>query len=215
MITPRPRALFIDLADMPSLAAAVTLSDRERTVAWHPEAWCEPADRHVEMLRLHERQFTLRESLICRSLNPPARPDDQHPERADGLDIGAMLIAACRDARRLGCSRVVAPLYAAGDMSRATAFIEIATTVLDLVDQSEDLLGEAGRPPGALAIDLPVVDLDDVQLVDLAEDAGAPMASFVPDGPAPALAVAQRQRWRDAFDARRLAWPFAGQPARV
>lgn len=209
---PTPSTLLIDLADLPSLACAATLASRERAAAWHPEGWSLPADDHLALVLLHERQFTLRETIVRQSLAAPARPDDRFPELADGLDLAPMLIAACRDARRIGCSRVVAPLYAAGDLDRATSLIELATTVIDLVDQSEDLLGEAGLPPGSLAIDLPVVDLDDVELVDLAEDAGAPMASFHPAGPVPALGGAQMARWRRAFEARRLAWPFADEP---
>ena len=65
-----------------------------------------------------------------------------------------------------------------------------------------------------LVIDLPLVDLTDERLVDLADDGGAPMRAFQPcsaSGGSTATPCEQCdgcRRWHAAFDAAGVAWPW-------
>jgi 7-cyano-7-deazaguanine synthase in queuosine biosynthesis len=74
-----------------------------------------------------------------------------------------------------------------------------------------------GYPAGAEpVIDLPLVDLTDAQLVDLAEDTGAPMHAFWPcagAGGVPCETCAGCRRWRAAFAEAGVAWPWVAVPA--
>jgi 7-cyano-7-deazaguanine synthase in queuosine biosynthesis len=93
------------------------------------------------------------------------------------------------------------------DPDAVCAVVDRATVVSDLAQ----IGGE-----GSIAIDLPLADLDDRQVADLADDCGAPLATFWPcnsDRQAPCGACAGCDRWRAALDRVGLSWPW--EPVRA
>jgi hypothetical protein len=137
----------------------------------------------------------------------PSSPDETATDQVrEGLGQAWTLLRAAAKARRLRCGRIVWPCHVGPDAEVVGRLVERANLVTALAGGS----GPDGAG-GELVIDLPVVDLDDEQLVDLAEDGGAPLQAFWPcDGNAkrPCEVCPGCRRWRDAFDAAGVAWPW-------
>jgi hypothetical protein len=92
-------------------------------------------------------------------------------------------------ARHHGCDKIIWPVQVGPDAARVSELVDRATAVAELAEPGEG--GNDGRPAASpagaaisggrsLIIDLPLVDLDDEQVVDLADDGGAPMTAFWP-----------------------------------
>ena len=129
------------------------------------------------------------------------------PDEFEGLREAGMLIRAVLVAVHLGCRRIVWPKTvgpAAGPVGRAVMRASMVAALADL---------DAGVPASEqIVIDVPLVDLTDEQLVDLAEDAGAPIRSFrACDGAAanPCGRCDGCRRWLAAFDAAGVPWPWS------
>jgi len=94
-----------------------------------------------------------------------------------------------------------------------TCAVDQATLVTEIAAPS--VLGR-NRQGAAIVIDLPLVDLDDEQVLDLADDGGAPPRAFWPceSGRAePCGSCRDCVRWRRAHDGLGLPWPWAGAGA--
>ena len=74
------------------------------------------------------------------------------------------------------------------DAARVSELVDRATAVAELAESGMGTIGGAATSGGgaatsggrAMVIDLPLVDLDDEPVVDLADDGGAPMTAFWP-----------------------------------
>jgi 7-cyano-7-deazaguanine synthase in queuosine biosynthesis len=92
------------------------------------------------------------------------------------------------------------------DPDRVGTVVEIAASVTEIAEL------EAGAELGSITIDLPVMDLDDRQIIDLAQDGGAPSDAFWPcerGAETPCGTCDECRRWRSAFEATRVLWPWA------
>ena len=111
-------------------------------------------------------------------------------------------------ARQIGCSKVVWPYHVGADAERVGEAVDRANLVATLAQ-----MGPAGR---SLMIDLPLIDLVDEKLVDLADDSGAPLWGFWPcdaDGSEPCGSCRGCGRWQRAFENAKIAWPWEVAPA--
>ena len=122
-----------------------------------------------------------------------------------------LLVRAAAVACGAGCGRVVSCRQIGPDPEAVTRAAERAVLV--------GALAQVGCAPGAeerLVVELPVVDLADAPLADLAEELGAPMRAFWP-----CLGAAERpcdrcagcRRWTLAFREGGVHWPWAESAA--
>ena len=193
--------LLIDRGDLPSLVGLLIEPDPSRVVLWHVVEGDAGAPRRRAVVEGHRSLFEASDLVIC-SLEEEVEDDDS------GLIDALMLVRAAMAARRWGCRRIVWPVQVGPDDAAVTGAVDLATAVSDLADLSRPpaVAGpDHGRGRGAvggLVIDLPLVDLADEQVVDLADDGGAPRDAFWPcHGAAdePCGICPGCLRWLDAF----------------
>ncbi len=140
---------------------------------------------------------------------PVAGGSMSDPQRIEALDDACVLMRAAAAADRLGCSKILWPRQVGPDAERIGQAVQRANLVADVVQ-----VGAGGTSSRRLVIELPLVDLTDERLVDLAEEGGAPMRAFQPclDGGAtfshPCEQCDGCRRWRAAFDAVGVVWPW-------
>jgi hypothetical protein len=209
---PGQATLLIDLGDLPSLVA-VTLDPKPQDLILYHAVESDPvACRRRAAAKEHGAAFDVRQVVFDQlpSLEPvgPARDD---PQAAQGLHQARLLLRAAAAARWLECPRIVWPHQVGPNAGAVGEAVERANLVAALAE----LDGRAGAAT-ELVIDLPLVDLADQALVDLAEDSGAPMHAFWPcsaAGDFPCRKCAGCQRWRAAFTAAGVGWPWAEVPA--
>ncbi len=201
-----PSALFIDRGDLPSLVA-LAIEPRPHLVGLvHPRQAGAAARRREAIVAQHEAAFGTGRPLM---LDPIAHsPDDP----ADPVAEALVLLLAGAEAARLGCRRIIWPRQVGLDPEAVGHAVERAHLV-------EDLLRVGASGPDGPVVDLPVVDLTEAQVADLADDTGAPLSAFWPcaEGTAsPCGRCDGCRRWRVAFDDAGVAWPWAavGQAVR-
>jgi len=201
--------LLIDRGDLPALAALVTQPDPGRVLIWHPREGDVAADRRRAAALAHAGIIG-REAIIEAELDAVDEPpvDTGVGEILDGLGEGLMLVRAAAAAISRGCGMVVWPAQVGPDSGRITAAVERATLV-------GELAGIGGA--GTLTIDVPLIDLDDRQVLDLADDGGAPLTAFWPcdrGGPEPCRGCLGCSRWQEAFAEAGMPWPWEAARAR-
>ncbi len=193
--------ILIDRGDLPGLVAAGLENDPSGLLIWHPLEPDAAADRRRELIEEHGRLFNARQVVVS-GVRDLGLADIPPPT---GMYQAQMLMGAAIIARQFNCRRIVWPHHVGPDSDAVAAAMERADLVSGLTDV-EDETGEE------LAIDLPIVDLTDEQLVDLAEDQALPMRAWWPcehSRPGPCDACASCQRWHAAFERAAVPWPWA------
>ncbi len=205
--------LLIDYGDFPSLVAATILSRPDEAVLLHPRghdggaAGREAAAmRHGEVLDIGG---FLVDGIPDFDAATVAGGSMYDPQRIEALDDACVLMRAAAAADRLGCSKILWPRQVGPDADRIGQAVQRANLVADVVQ-----VGAGGTASRRLVIDLPLVDLTDQRLVDLADEGGAPMRAFQPcrEGGGTIAPPCEQcdgcRRWRAAFDAAGVAWPW-------
>jgi hypothetical protein len=193
-----PRTLIIDLADLPSLVALATQPAAEPFVAWHPHLRGSAADTRKRIVRAHSQVYSAAR-VVYGGLPIPDGADAHSPQW--WID-SAILVDAMRVAQRLECCRIIWPVQAGGDFADLGPVIERSTLISSLA--------RVGTEP--IAIDLPLADLMDEQLVELADDCAAQMKQFWPcekGDLSPCGGCDGCRRWMQAFETAGPAWPWA------
>ena len=188
--------LIVDHLDPPSLAALLTVRESRDVVLWHPGTRRDDVDEQSRGL-LHRHAGLCACERIIRAAVPDA--GDQ------ALNRSVELFAAAVAAVTHGCTRLVWPIDSGGDP-------EIMLRELDRANLCSALL-DAGGERNRVEIDLPVVDLEDWQIVDLIEEGGATMADCLSCGEGgreACNACRSCQRWRAACERADAEWPWAG-----
>ena len=237
-----PTTLLIDAGDMPSLAAVAMQHDPASVVLWSPVSERRPAARQIAQRH--------RDLLGCAmAVDTPWTDGDEAGPEAQPEMLAVMLMQAMTIARGLGARRVIWPVRFGPDAPETAAALRTAAMLSGLSTLwPQSIASAAGTPsPGSPAhsqkelaahradaeaskvdIECPLADLDGDQIVDLADDAGAPLDLFWPcrqggearGGSAPAAPCHKCPScrfWMEAFETRELPWPFAAgvpDPAR-
>ncbi len=195
-----PDTLLVHLGDPPSLAAAATVRDPSAVLPWHPVLHG-PADA--------ARRRAVRRTAAGLGMATPIFDEAAVPEGArwapgDPLLEIAVLSRAAVVAGLHGCSSILWPIQR-GQISRdVTESIERAESLLDA-------MAVGAEPARVPAIELPVVDLDDDQVLDLIEGGGLPPAGAWPCERADEAACGtcgSCRRWERAARAIGLDWPW-------
>lgn len=200
--------LVIDRGDLPSLALLAIQPDAAGVMLWHAPEQDAAQPMRLSMVRRHAEAFLASRLLVLdHEIVPPA------PGRRELYEAN-LLIQAANAAVSMGCSRVLWPRQIGnGADHRAIADALERAATISLLTASSGFSNTLSR---AVGIDMPLIDLNDVQLVDLAEDAGAPMNAWWPcDGVShePCEACHQCQRWREAFESAGVEWPWRSSVA--
>lgn len=191
--------LIIDTADLPSLTAVALQGDADAFVLWHPHVPGETAERRQQMAQRHAEVFGAARLIITDLKTAPVPGPDAPPWWVES----AVLLHAMAVAERLQCPRIIWPRQIGDDFERLAPVIDRATLISGLQP------GERGQE--AAIIELPLLDLTEAQVVELADDAGADLSLHWPcaaGGEEPCGACSGCQRWRAAFEAAGPAWPW-------
>lgn len=187
--------LLIDHGDPPSLALLAIQSDAARVIVWHPR-WGSAAMRESNAAR-HAQLFgaeLLMHDLPNLAIGPESRP---------ALAATRVLTEAAFAARALGCARVLDPTQVGPDHTAVGEALNRAMAVTRLLEYTG-----AER---SLVIDLPLVDLTDAELIELADDAGAPLDQCWPcanSSDQPCASCPECERWQRAFEELGVPWPW-------
>ena len=193
---PHPGLLLIDYGDLPWLVAVTLQTRPDETVIFHPRGTEAAAADREAAAREHAERMGARGFVA-----------DQLPD-IEALDDACVLWRAAALAVRRRCPAIVWPRQVGPDPDRIGHAVLRANLVADFVQVG----GDAARK---LVIDLPLVDLTDHHLVELAEEGGAPMRAFGPcdsgrgSAAGPCGQCAGCRRWRSAFDTAGAVWPWA------
>jgi hypothetical protein len=190
--------LLIDSGDLASLASIALEAEPAKLILWHPTAEGALAQRLERIVAEHAEAFGAAELVVAPGFQP--QPSDRN---LASLHETQLLIAAAIAARRCGCRRIVWPRHTGPDPEALGAAVERAELVTALAELEAALAGPV--------IDLPVVDLEDWRLADLAEDAGVPLRLFWPCGRGaaePCGSCAGCRRWAEAMSLAKVPWPW-------
>ena len=205
--------MLIDYGDFPSLVAATILTRPDEAVILHPRGHDAGAAGREAAAMQHGEVLDVGGFLVDGIPEVDAEPvgggSMTDPRRIEALDDACVLMRAAAAADRLGCSKILWPRQEGPDADRIGQAVQRANLVADVVQ-----IGAGGTSARRLEIDLPLVDLTYQRLVDLADEGGAPMRAFQPcsAGGGSTTAPCERcdgcRRWRAAFDAAGVAWPW-------
>ena len=199
-----PGPLLIDRGDLPSLVAVTVESRPQHLVLYHAVESDPAAGRRRAAVEEHGEVFGVRQVVV--EPLPALDTGGGGAGQLEGLAQAGLLLQAAAAARRLACPRIVWPHQVGPDAEAVGLAVERASLVSALAEI------DGGQPARQeLVIDLPLVDLTDAQLADLAEDEGAPMHAFWPcsgAGDLPCGACPGCRRWRAAFAEAGVAWPW-------
>jgi hypothetical protein len=210
-----PGPLLIDRGDLPSLVAVTVESRPQHLVLYHALESDAAANRRRAAVEEHGVVLGVRQVVVepLPALDPGGGASaggtgaGGAAAQIEGLAQAVLLLRAAAAARRLACPRIIWPHQVGPDPEAIGPAVERASLVAALAE-----IG-GGQPAGAeLVIDLPLVDLTDAQLADLAEDGGAAMHGFWPcasGGDAPCGVCAGCRRWWSAFTEAGVSWPWA------
>jgi hypothetical protein len=202
-------ALIIDEGDLPALVACALQGRAGRLLVYHPRGSDPASPRRESAARSHAEALDAAEFIAEPCFGTA---DDLWRETCAVVGAAAAACAA-------GCSRVVWPRQVGPDPRPVAHAAERAALV--------GALAQVGCAPGAperLVVELPVVDLTDGQLAELAEELGAPMRAFWPcsggggggrAGGRPCGRCDGCERWSRAFREAGVPWPWAEHAAAV
>ncbi len=191
-----PDTLLIDLGDVSSLALLALQPDHDRLMLWHERT----SQGHLEAVQLHAEMCGNWRLIVS---DAPADPLAEMAVTTH-IEQAQLLMRAAALALHLKCRRILWPLAIGPDHLAIADALERASTIARIAD-----------PSGSLLIDAPNIDLDDAQLVELAEDAGAPMRGCWPcehDDEQPCGSCESCDRWRKAFQTAGVHWPWTSAP---
>ena len=203
--------LLIDRGDMPSLAATVIQPDPARLVFWYQRDEGEMASRRLAMVNEHAEMLGVTNVIVSDGWDSGVALSRETPGLRRSLTLLQAAIVACES----GCSKIIWPVQVGPDPARVSQAADCATTVGHLAQIGWETSSEA-RPDAELVIELPLVDLDEKQVLDLVDDCGAPLAAFWPcdvKENEPCGKCDGCNQWQRAFHARGLPWPWAGMIA--
>jgi hypothetical protein len=210
MALPSGSVLLIDRGDLPALAAAVIQPDPSRLVLWHRQGSDAASAQRAAAVETHAEMLGVADLIVSEGWD---RRGVAGGAVDRGLEQSLLLLQAALVARETGCGSIIWPVQVGPDAARVGAAVDRAATMVDLA--LIDAAGPAERPAD-LVIDLPLVDLDEVQVVDLVDDAGAPLVAFWPcehGGAEPCgSGCGGCDRWRRAFADLGLPWPWIAVP---
>jgi hypothetical protein len=231
MAKPDSPILLIDRGDLPSLVAAVTQPDPTRLLLWHLRETDDAAARRRAVVDEHAAFLGALDLVVCE----PWTGDVGRASDAEGLWQALMLVQAAIIARHRGCEKIIWPVQVGPDAVRVGELVDRAAGVAELAEiRGGARVGDEAAAASGLVIDLPLVDLDDEQIVDLADDAGAPSTAFWPcetggsasdvpgsgsrasargGGGEPCGACGGCDRWMRAFRECGLPWPWGPREA--
>jgi len=199
------RVLVIDNGDLPSSVALFLEGDWKRIVLWHPQATSANAAKRVEIVRAHAAMLGVEEPTVW-------APNSANMSRATA-QASHVLFAAAAEAARLRCGRVVWPVSANAEGQSMRREITRAAMVQSLAELDD--------PVNAFRFDLPLIDLTDSQVAEIAleHSVGAAHAWICDSGGNAWCDVcAGCRRWRGAFAPldRRGEWiGGTGKPPRM
>ena len=192
--------VLIDRGDLPSLVAAMLETEPSRLVLWHMCERGAGGEGRLAAVREHADVLGVRR-LIVAELGSLGVADLTQPV---GLYFAHLLLHAVTLTTQLGARKIVWPHQVGPEAQLVTEAVDRANQVA--------ALAATGGQPSSLVVDLPLIDLSDPQVVDLADDTGAPLRAFWPcqrDGPEPCESCRGCTRWRGAFREADVAWPWS------
>lgn len=163
------RKLIIDWGDLAGLTAIAIDSRPENAVLWHPVVEDEAGPRRRQAALEHASVFDV-EEFIEAPLAGVLAPRHAAVEPGDvvaRMEDAVLLTLAARTALGAGCGSVLWPAQVQREFDAAALACEQATLVRRLAD--------AVDPAEPLRIETPFIELSDMQLIDLAARAGAPL----------------------------------------
>ncbi len=196
--------LLIDEGDLPSLVALALERAPERVVLWHARGSDDAAQRQLAAVQEHGKAFSVQRVVVAQGVETV--PGDSSSS-AEALDQSVRLVSAAAAAIRLNCPRMVWPVQVGSKSSRICQTVQRANLVV--------ALAEVGAQKNSLMIDVPLIDLGETQIVDLAVDQGVLGLAFWPceagTQDMPCGACAGCRRWSAGFDGRGQPWPWAAE----
>lgn len=190
--------LIIDDADLAAFAAAAMRPDPGEVVLWHRRGDGAAGTRRAGIVREQARRLGARAAIEAPWGADAARTPASLADDAESL----LLLHAVAAARRLDCGVVLWPAHC-GDAAAACTLLDRASLV--------EALAGVGTERAGVAIEVPFAELDDVRVLDLADDLGLPFEVFDPclsEGPGPCGACPGCARWRSALAAMGMPWPW-------
>ncbi len=203
-MTAATTTLIIDTADLASLVAVAMQRDAEQFVLWHPKFNHVDAEIRHDLARRHSSIFGA-ERFVVTQLNAsplPSTPADTWWTQSE------LLVHGLGIASRLGCSRVIWPHQVGSDFADVSPVVDRATLISGLCPSPDGM--------ETVIIDLPLLDLTDDQIIDLADDSGADLSLHWPcehAGETPCGSCQRCRRWVDAFERVGPTWPWAAMTA--
>ncbi len=195
--------LLIDDGDLPSLVGLALERDPQQVVLWHPHGSDDAAQYRRTAVGAHGEAFGVRQVVVARETATIQGKSSLAAE----LDRSVSLLSAAVAAMRLNCTRVVWPTQIGSSSSRICQTVERANLVV--------ALAEIGGRTNSLMIDLPLIDLGEAQIVDLAQEQGVLEVPFWPCetglADVPCGGCRGCRRWSVAFETRGQPWPWAAK----
>ncbi len=172
---------------------------------WHARGSDDPAQRRLAAVQEHGKAFSVQRVVVAQGA-AGAVPDEPSSS-AEALDQSVRLLSAAAAAIRLNCPRMVWPVQIGSNSTRICQTVQRANLVV--------ALAEIGAQKNSLMIDVPLIDLGETQIVDLAVDQGVLGLAFWPcetgTQDMPCGACPGCRRWSGGFDGRGQPWPWAAE----
>ena len=195
--------LLIDDGDLPSLVGLALERDPQKVVLWHPHGSDDAAPRRLAAAQEHAKAFSVQRVVVAQV----AGVVTGESSLAAALDQSVRLLSAAAAAIRLNCPRMVWPVQIGSNSSKICQTVQRANLVV--------ALAEIGGQKNSLMIDVPLIDLGETQIVDLAVDQGVLGLAFWPcetgTQDIPCGACAGCRRWSGGFETRGQPWPWAAE----
>ncbi len=196
--------LLIDEGDLPSLVGLALERAPERVVLWHAHGSDDAAQPRLAAVQEHGQAFSVQRVVVVQGAGVVTGAPASSTE---ALAQSVRLLSAAAAAIRLNCPRMVWPVQIGSNSSRICQAVQRANLVV--------ALAEIGAQKDSLMIDVPLIDLDETQIVDLAVDQGVLGLAFWPcekgSQDMPCGACAGCRRWSAGFDGRGQPWPWAAE----
>ena len=194
--------LLVSLGDLPSLVALHLQSRDRNVVLWHPAAHHQGAPAQQTAIEQAANWRGVQELIIDETSNP-AYLNANNAARFDSLPLIDQLTRATAAAREFNCRTITWPLACGSDI-----------TVMTLAAETVQLFSLGANVNTELAtidFDLPVIDLTDEQIVELAEDGQVTADGWWPciaSSDEPCNACTGCTRWKAAHEKHGAAWPW-------
>ena len=199
--------LLIDDGDLPSLVGLALERDPQQVVLWHPHGSDDAGERRLAAVKEHGHVFSVRQVVVAKK----TATIQGESSLAAELDRNVSLLSAAVAAMKLGCPRMVWPTQIGSSSSRICQAVERANLVIALT--------QIGGRKNSLMIDLPLIDLGEAQIVDIAQEQGVLELPFWPcesgSAKVPCGGCRGCRRWTVGFETRGQPWPWAAEAVAV